>query len=71
MVALPAQAVIDADGKAAQLTMELIKERIEGQLKQKEFSELFFYTEAMLVHQKVHLRFQIHPGKPHSLLFYI
>ena len=40
MVALPAQAVIDADGKAAQLTMELIKERIEGQLKQKEFKDL-------------------------------
>ena len=40
MVALPAQAVIDADGKAAKLSMELIKERIEGQLKQKKFKDL-------------------------------
>ena len=40
MVALPAQAVIDADGKAAELSMELIKERIEGQLKQKKFKDL-------------------------------
>ena len=40
MVALPAQAVIDADGKAAELSMELIKERIEGQLKQRKFKDL-------------------------------